>query len=61
MPKHWSKCLPAYVRRQRAEAERREAARRSAAQAELEAKSGHVPAKMPPKGTTNVTGPKVGG
>lgn len=45
----------------RAEAERREAARRSAAQAELEAKSGHVPAKMPPKGTTNVTGPKVGG
>ncbi|AXI84373.1 murein hydrolase activator EnvC [Xylella taiwanensis] len=45
----------------RAEAERREAARRVAAQAALEAKSGHVPTKIPPKVITNLPGPKVGG
>ncbi|HHW4680416.1 MAG TPA: murein hydrolase activator EnvC family protein, partial [Xylella taiwanensis] len=37
------------------------AARRAAAQAALEAKSGHAPGKIPPKVMTNLPGPKVGG
>ncbi|HHW4679744.1 MAG TPA: murein hydrolase activator EnvC family protein [Xylella sp.] len=56
-----AKALEQLLANLRAAAARAETARRAAAQAALEAKSGHVPMKTLPKVMSNLPAPKVGG